>query len=85
MSLSLIGVAFAFFMLLCGYVIWRFYAMKSEIEHLLKAKASLEQDKAVLTTQRNNQRERKKNENKANTVSRNELLDCLQQSNDLRD
>lgn len=77
----LITVAFAF----VAYLIWRFKQIQREVEHLLKVNASLEQEKARLTQQRNNQRERKRNENNTNGANRTELLERLQQSKDLRD
>ncbi|MGC7559576.1 DUF2681 domain-containing protein [Pasteurella sp. PK-2025] len=85
MSLQLILIATAFFLGLCGYVAFRLKRANSKIEELLNENKQLEQEKAVITTQRNNHRERKKNEETANNANHDELIDSLHKSHDLRD
>ncbi|MGY4849337.1 DUF2681 domain-containing protein [Pasteurella multocida] len=85
MTLQLILVAIAFFLGLCGYVIFKLKRANSTIDALLKENAQLEQDKAIVTTQRNNQRERKRNEQEASNANRDELINRLHDSGDLRD
>ncbi|MEB3452060.1 DUF2681 domain-containing protein [Pasteurella multocida] len=85
MSLQLILVAIAFFLGLCGYVVFKLKRANSTIDALLKENAQLEQEKAVVTTQRNNHRERKKNEETASNATRDELINRLHDSGDLRD
>ncbi|HHW7450294.1 DUF2681 domain-containing protein [Pasteurella multocida subsp. multocida] len=85
MSLQLILVAIAFFLGLCAYVVFKLKRANSTIDALLKENAQLEQDKAIVTTQRNNQRERKRNEETANHATRDKLIDSLHKSHDLRD
>lgn len=85
MSLQLILVAIAFFLGLCAYVVFKLKRANSTIDALLKENAQLEQDKAIVTTQRNNHRERKKNEETANNANRDELINRLHDSGDLRD
>ncbi|MGC6344930.1 DUF2681 domain-containing protein [Pasteurella multocida] len=85
MTLQLILVAIAFFLGLCGYVIFKLKRANNTIDALLKENAQLEQDKAIVTTQRNNQRERKRNEQEASNANRDKLIDSLHKSHDLRD
>lgn len=69
--------------LLLLWVLWR--RAKAKTTALEQDKQKLETQNQVLQTRVNNQKERRKNEENANRSSRDELIDSMRKSNDLRD
>lgn len=69
--------------LLVLLVLWR--RAKAKQEYLEYAKQKLETQNQVLQTRVNNQKERRKNEENAHSRTRDELIDSMRKSADLRD
>ena len=69
--------------LLLLWVLWR--RAKAKTADLEQAKQKLQAQNQVLQTRVTNQKERRKNEENANRSSRDELIDSMRKSNDLRD
>ena len=65
------------------WVMWR--RAKAKTANLEQAKKQLETQNQVLQTRVNNQKERRKNEENAHSSTRDELIDSMRESNDLRD
>ena len=64
------------------WVMWR--RAKAKTANLEQAKKQLETQNQVLQTRVNNQKERRKNEENAHSSTRDELIDSMRESNDLR-
>lgn len=69
--------------LLLFWGLWR--RAKAKTANLEQAKKQLETQNQVLQTRVNNQKERRKNEENAHSSTRDELIDSMRKSNDLRD
>lgn len=69
--------------LLLFWGLWR--RAKAKTANLEQAKKQLETQNQVLQTRVNNQKERRKNEENAHNSTRDELIDSMQKSADLRD
>ncbi|MBN6077386.1 DUF2681 domain-containing protein [Aggregatibacter actinomycetemcomitans] len=69
--------------LLLLWVLWR--RAKAKTAELEQDKQKLETQNQVLQTRVNNQKERRKNEENANRSSRDELIDSMRKSGDMRD
>ena len=85
MSMQIILAGRGIFVLLGAYVMFKLKHAHREIEQLLKTNAQLQTQKAVAETQVKNFEVRKKNEENTRNTSRDDVINRLQQSGDLRD
>ena len=85
MSMQIILAGLGIFGLLCAYVMFKLKHTHREIEQLLKTNAQLQTQKAVAETQVKHFEVRKKNEENTRNTSRDDVINRLQQSGDLRD
>ena len=85
MSMQIILAGLGIFVLLGAYVMFKLKHAHREIEQLLKTNAQLQTQKAVAETQVKNFEVRKKNEENTRNTSRDDVINRLQQSDDLRD
>ncbi|BBF06609.1 DUF2681 domain-containing protein [Haemophilus influenzae] len=85
MSMQIILAGLGIFALLGAYVMFKLKHAHREIEQLLKTNAQLQTQKAVAETQVKHFEVRKKNEENTRNTSRDDVIDRLQQSGDLRD
>lgn len=85
MSMQIILAGLGIFVLLGAYVMFKLKHAHREIEQLLKTNAQLQTQKAVAETQVKNFEVRKKNEENTRNTSRDDVINRLQQSGDLRD
>ena len=70
---------------LVAYYKWRAVRTQGENREIKQEIDRVKQQSAVIKTQLNNQRVRKKNEKDINSRNRSELIDSLSASGDLRD
>ncbi|HHF5283679.1 TPA: DUF2681 domain-containing protein [Haemophilus influenzae] len=85
MSMQIILAGLGIFTLLGTYVMFKLKHAHREIEQLLKTNAQLQTQKAVAETQVKHFEVRKKNEENTRNTSRDDVINRLQQSGDLRD
>lgn len=85
MSMQIILAGLGIFALLGAYVMFKLKQARREIEQLLKTNAQLQMQKAVVETQVKHFEVRKKNEENTRHTSRDDVINRLQQSGDLRD
>lgn len=85
MSMQIILAGLGIFVLLGAYVMFKLKQARREIEQLLKTNAQLQMQKAVVETQVKHFEVRKKNEENTRNTSRDDVINRLQQSGDLRD
>ncbi|HHF1624527.1 TPA: DUF2681 domain-containing protein [Haemophilus influenzae] len=85
MSMQIILAGLGIFALLGAYVMFKLKHAHREIEQLLKTNAQLQAQKAVAETQVKHFEVRKKNEENTRNTRRDDVIDRLQQSGDLRD
>ncbi|EEP48204.1 TPA: DUF2681 domain-containing protein [Haemophilus influenzae] len=85
MSMQIILAGLGIFALLGAYVMFKLKHAHREIEQLLKTNAQLQTQKAVAETQVKHFEVRKKNEENTRNTSRDDVINRLQQSGDLRD
>ncbi|MEX4137569.1 DUF2681 domain-containing protein [Haemophilus influenzae] len=85
MSMQIILAGIGIFALLGAYVMFKLKHAHREIEQLLKTNAQLQTQKAVAETQVKHFEVRKKNEENTRNTSRDDVINRLQQSGDLRD
>lgn len=85
MSMQIILAGLGIFGLLGAYVMFKLKHARREIEQLLKTNAQLQTQKAVAETQVKHFEVRKKNEENTRNTSRDDVINRLQQSGDLRD
>ncbi|EGT80295.1 hypothetical protein BFQ30_08895 [Haemophilus quentini] len=85
MSMQIILAGLGIFALLGAYVMFKLKHAHREIEQLLKTNAQLQAQKAVVETQVKHFEVRKKNEENTRITSRDDVINRLQQSGDLRD
>ena len=85
MSMQIILAGLGIFGLLGAYVMFKLKHEHREIEQLLKTNAQLQTQKAVAETQVKHFEVRKKNEENTRNTSRDDVINRLQQSGDLRD
>lgn len=85
MSMQIILAGLGIFTLLGAYVMFKLKHAHREIEQLLKTNAQLQTQKAVAETQVKHLEVRKKNEENTRNTSRDDVINRLQQSGDLRD
>ena len=85
MSMQIILAGLGIFTLLGAYVMFKLKHAHREIEQLLKTNAQLQTQKAVAETQVKHFEVRKKNEENTRKTSRDDVINRLQQSGDLRD
>lgn len=85
MSMQIILAGLGIFVLLGAYVMFKLKHAHREIEQLLKTNAQLQTQKAVAETQVKHFEVRKKNEENTRNTSRDDVINRLQQSADLRD
>ena len=85
MSMQIILAGLGIFALLGAYVMFKLKHAHREIERLLKTNAQLQTQKAVAETQVKHFEVRKKNEENTRNTSRDDVINRLQQSGDLRD
>lgn len=85
MSMQIILAGLGIFVLLGAYVMFKLKHAHREIEQLLKTNAQLQAQKAVFETQVKHFEVRKKNEENTRITSRDDVINRLQQSGDLRD
>ncbi|EOX4864705.1 TPA: DUF2681 domain-containing protein [Haemophilus influenzae] len=85
MSMQIILAGLGIFVLLGAYVMFKLKQARREIEQLLKTNAQLQTQKAVAETQVKHFEVRKKNEENTRNTSRDDVINRLQQSGDLRD
>lgn len=85
MSMQIILAGLGIFALLGAYVMFKLKHAHHEIEQLLKTNAQLQTQKAVAETQVKHFEVRKKNEENTRNTSRDDVINRLQQSGDLRD
>lgn len=85
MSMQIILAGLGIFALLGAYVMFKLKHAHREIEQLLKTNAQLQTQKAVAETQVKHFEVRKKNEENTRITSRDDVINRLQQSGDLRD
>lgn len=85
MSMQIILAGLGIFVLLGAYVMFKLKQARREIEQLLKTNAQLQMQKAVVETQVKHFEVRKKNEENTRNTSRDDVINRLQQSADLRD
>ncbi|HHF0414946.1 DUF2681 domain-containing protein [Haemophilus influenzae] len=85
MSMQIILAGIGIIGLLGAYVMFKLKHAHREIEQLLKTNAQLQMQKAVVATQVKHFEVRKKNEENTRHTSRDDVINRLQQSGDLRD
>ena len=85
MSMQIILAGLGIFALLGAYVMFKLKHAHREIEQLLKTNAQVQAQKAVVETQVKHFEVRKKNEENTRITSRDDVINRLQQSGDLRD
>lgn len=85
MSMQIVLAGLGIFALLGAYVMFKLKHAHREIEQLLKTNAQLQAQKAVVETQVKHFEVRKKNEENTRITSRDDVINRLQQSGDLRD
>ena len=85
MSMQIILAGLGIFVLLGVYVMFKLKHAHREIEQLLKTNAQLQAQKAVVETQVKHFEVRKKNEENTRNTGRDDVINRLQQSGDLRD
>ncbi len=85
MSMQIILAGLGIFVLLGAYVMFKLKHAHREIEQLLKTNAQLQTQKAVAETQVKHFEVRKKNEENTRNTRRDDVINRLQQSGDLRD
>lgn len=85
MSMQIILAGLGIFALLGAYVMFKLKHAHREIDQLLKTNAQLQTQKAVAETQVKHFEVRKKNEENTRNTSRDDVINRLQQSGDLRD
>ena len=85
MSIQIILAGLGIFALLGAYVMFKLKHAHREIEQLLKTNAQLQTQKAVAETQVKHFEVRKKNEENTRGSRRDDVINRLQQSGDLRD
>ena len=85
MSMQIILAGLGIFALLGAYVMFKLKHAHREIEQLLKTNAQLQTQKAVAETQVKHFEVRKKNEENTRNTSRDDVINRLQQSGNLRD
>ena len=85
MSMQIILAGLGIFVLLGAYVMFKLKHAHREIEQLLKTNAQLQAQKAVVETQVKHFEVRKKNEENTRSSRRDDVINRLQQSGDLRD
>ncbi|HHF0368124.1 TPA: DUF2681 domain-containing protein [Haemophilus influenzae] len=85
MSMQIVLAGLGIFALLGAYVMFKLKHAHREIEQLLKTNAQLQTQKAVAETQVKHFEVRKKNEENTRNTSRDDVINRLQQSGDLRD
>ena len=85
MTLQMILIGSGAALVICGYVVFKLKRAHREIEQLLKTNAQLQTQKAVAETQVKHFEVRKKNEENTRNTSRDDVINRLQQSGDLRD
>ncbi len=85
MSMQIILAGLGIFVLLGAYVMFKLKQARREIEQLLKTNAQLQMQKAVVETQVKHFEVRKKNEENTRNTDRDDVINRLQQSGDLRD
>ncbi|HHF6363768.1 TPA: DUF2681 domain-containing protein [Haemophilus influenzae] len=85
MSMQIILAGLGIFALLGAYMMFKLKHAHREIEQLLKTNAQLQTQKAVAETQVKHFEVRKKNEENTRHTSRDDVINRLQQSGDLRD
>ena len=85
MSMQIILAGLGIFALLGAYVMFKLKHAHREIEQLLKTNAQLQTQKAVAETQVKHFEVRKKNEENTRITSRDDVINRLQKSGDLRD
>lgn len=76
-------LALLFGLMIIACVLWRYY--RAQAAKAEKALAESKRQAAVLKTQLNNQRERSKNEQQNRDLNREQLIDSLLKSGDIRD
>ena len=85
MSMQIILAGLGIFALLGAYVMFKLKRAHREIDQLLKTNAQLQAQKAVVETQVKHFEVRKKNEENTRNTGRDDVINRLQQSGDLRD
>ncbi|EOX4853509.1 DUF2681 domain-containing protein [Haemophilus influenzae] len=85
MSMQIILAGLGIFALLGAYMMFKLKHAHREIEQLLKTNAQLQTQKAVAETQVKHFEVRKKNEENTRNTRRDDVINRLQQSGDLRD
>lgn len=85
MSMQIILAGLGIFALLGAYVMFKLKHAHREIEQLLKTNAQLQTQKAVAEAQVKHFEVRKKNEENTRNTRRDDVINRLQQSGDLRD
>lgn len=85
MSMQIILAGLGIFALLGAYVMFKLKHAHREIEQLLKTNAQLQAQKAIVETQVKHFEVRKKNEENTRNTGRDDVINRLQQSGDLRD
>ncbi|HHF6578269.1 TPA: DUF2681 domain-containing protein [Haemophilus influenzae] len=85
MSMQIILAGLGIFALLGAYMMFKLKHAHREIEQLLKTNAQLQTQKAVAETQVKHFEVRKKNEENTRNTGRDDVINRLQQSGDLRD
>ncbi|AXP61480.1 DUF2681 domain-containing protein [Haemophilus influenzae] len=85
MSMQIILAGLGIFALLGAYMMFKLKHAHREIEQLLKTNAQLQTQKAVAETQVKHFEVRKKNEENTRNTDRDDVINRLQQSGDLRD
>lgn len=85
MNIQIILAVFGILGLLGVYGVFKLKHAHREIEQLLKTNAQLQTQKAVAETQVKHFEVRKKNEENTRITSRDDVINRLQQSGDLRD
>lgn len=85
MSMQIILAGLGIFALLGAYMMFKLKRAHREIDQLLKTNAQLQAQKAVVETQVKHFEVRKKNEENTRNTGRDDVINRLQQSGDLRD
>lgn len=83
--MQIILAGLGIFALLGAYMMFKLKHAHREIEQLLKTNAQLQTQKAVAETQVKHFEVRKKNEENTRNTGRDDVINRLQQSGDLRD
>ena len=85
LGLEAVAALLAVSWVLVAYYKWRAVRTQGENREIKQEIDRVKQQSAVIKTQLNNQRVRKKNEKDINSRNRSELIDSLSASGDLRD